>query len=71
MTTICIKEETKKRLNEYKTGKMTYDDVLNYLMDSIDMEDIAEGDIKEFYKRLETFDPISEDDFKKMMKLSS
>ena len=50
---------------------MTYDDVLNYLMDSIDMEDIAEGDIKEFYKRLETFDPISEDDFKKMMKLSS
>ena len=71
MTTISIKEETKKRLNEYKIGKMTYDDVLNYLMDSTDMEDIAEEDIKEFYRRLEIFDPISEDDFRKMMGLSS
>ena len=69
-TTICIKEETKKRLIEYKIGKMTYDDVLNYLMDTIDMEDIAEEDIKEHYRRLETFDPVSKDEFKKMIKVS-
>ena len=50
---------------------MTYDDVLNYLMDTADMEDIAEEDIKECYKRLETFDPVPKDDFKKMIKASS
>lgn len=69
-TTICVKEETKKRLNEYKRGKMTYDDVLNYLMDTIAMEDITEEDIKEHYKRLETFDPVPKDDFKKRIKVS-
>lgn len=69
-TTISIKEETKKRLNEYKTEKMTYDDVLNYLIDTVEMEDIAEEDIKEHYRRLETFDPVSKDEFKKMIKVS-
>ena len=69
-TTICVREETKKRLNEYKTEKMTYDDVLNYLMDTISMEDIAEEDIKEHYRRLETFDPVPKDEFKKMIKVS-
>ena len=69
-TTICIKEKTKKRLIEYKIGKMTYDDVLNYLMDTVDMEDIAEEDIKEHYRRLETFDPVPKDEFKKMIKVS-
>ena len=49
---------------------MTYDDVLNYLMDTVDMEDIAEEDIKEHYRRLETFDPVSKDEFKKMIKVS-
>jgi hypothetical protein len=48
VTTISIKETTKKRLLEYKTEKMTYDDVLNYIMDVILMDDIAEEDIKEF-----------------------
>jgi hypothetical protein len=66
-TTISIKETTKKRLLEYKTEKMTYDDVLNYIMDVISMDDIAEEDIKEFYRRLETFDPVSKDEFKKMI----
>jgi hypothetical protein len=70
-TTICVKEETKKRLNEYKTPNMTYDDVLNYLMDEFDMDDIAEEDIKECFRRLETFDPVSKDDFKKMINVSS
>ena len=69
-TTICIKEKTKKRLIEYKIGKMTYDDVLNYLMDTVEMEDIAEEDIKEHYRRLETFDPVSKDELKKMIKVS-
>ena len=49
---------------------MTYDDVLNYLMDTIAIEDIAEEDIKEHFKRLETFDPVPRDDFKKMIKVS-
>ncbi|KYK33047.1 MAG: hypothetical protein HXS46_10230 [Theionarchaea archaeon] len=69
--TICIKEETKKRLNECKTEKMTYDDVLNYLMDTVAIEDISEEDIKEYYRRLETFDPVPKDEFKKMIKVSS
>lgn len=69
-TTICIKEKTKKRLNEYKTGKMTYDDVLNYLIDTVEMEDIAEEDIKECYRRLETFDPVPKGEFKKMINVS-
>ena len=68
--TICIKEETKKRLNEYKIGKMTYDDVLNYLIDTVEMEDIAEEDIKESIRRLETFDPVPKDEFMKMIKTS-
>jgi hypothetical protein len=66
-TTISIKETTKKRLLEYKTEKMTYDDVLNYMMDVISMDDIAEEDIKEHFRRLETFDPVSKDEFKKMI----
>ena len=70
-TTICVREETKKRLNEFKIGKMTYDDVLNYLMDTISMEDISEEDIREHYERLETFDPVPKEDFKKMIKVSS
>ena len=69
-TTISIKEETKKRLNKYKIGEMTYDDVLNYLIDTVEMEDIAEEDIKECYRRLETFDPVPKDEFKKMIKVS-
>jgi hypothetical protein len=69
-TTICVEEETKKRLDEYKTDKMTYDDVVNYLIDTVEMEDIAEEDIKEYQRRLETFDPVSKDEFKKMIKVS-
>ena len=61
--TITVREETKKRLDDYKIGEMTYDDLLNYLMDTIPTEDIAEEDIKEHYRRLETFKPLSKDDF--------
>ncbi len=64
MTTITVREETKKRLDSYKIGEMTYDDLLNYLMDTIPTEDIDKEDIKEHYRRLETFKPLSKDDFK-------
>ena len=62
-TTITVREETKKRLDNYKIGEMTYDDLLNYLMDTIPTEDIAKEDIEEHYRRLETFKPLSKDDF--------
>ena len=70
-TTITVREETKKRLDNYKIGEMTYDDLLNYLMDTIPTEDIAKEDIKEYYRRLETFKPLSKDDFKKILEASS
>lgn len=54
-TTITLREETKKRLDGYKMDEMSYDDLLNYLMDIISTEDIAEEDIKEHYRRLRTF----------------
>lgn len=37
-TTILIKKETRKRLGNYGTKGMTYDELLNYLMDKIDKE---------------------------------
>lgn len=54
-TTITLREETKKRLDGYKMDEMSYDDLLNYLMDIISPDDIAEEDIKEHYRRLRTF----------------
>lgn len=65
--TITVKEETKRRLDSFKTCEMTDDDLLNYLMDTISTEDITEDDIKKHYERLETFSPVPKDDFIKMI----
>ena len=47
--------------------EMTYDDLLNYLMDTLSIEDPVEEEIKEHYRRLETFRPLSKDDIKKIL----
>ena len=70
-TTISIAEKTKVRLNDYKMGNMTYDDLLNVFMDAISIEDIAKEHIEEHYKRLKTFKAVSKNDFKKRLKSSS
>jgi len=71
ITTISVTEKTKTRLNDYKMGNMTYDDLLNGFMDAISIEDIAKEHIEEHYKRLKTFKAVSKDDFKKRLRSSS
>lgn len=66
--TITVKEKTKKRLDSFKTCEMTDDDLLNYLMDTISMEEATEDDIKKHYERLETFNPVPKDDFIKLIR---
>ena len=67
-TTISIRGATKDRLNDYKMGSMTYDDLLNSFMDSIAIEDIAEKHVKEHYARLNSFKGIPKDEFKKRLR---
>ncbi|MGA1821410.1 MAG: hypothetical protein ACMUIG_02665 [Thermoplasmatota archaeon] len=70
-TTITISTGTKQRLDDYKMGNMTYDDLLNSFMDSISIEDIAEDHIKEHYRRMKDLKPIEKDEFKKRILSSS
>lgn len=65
--TIQLKEGTKRRLDDFKMDEMTYDDLLNYFMDTLSKEDPVEEKIKEHYRRLETFRPLSKDDIKKIL----
>jgi len=65
MTTISLQSDTKERLDDYKMGNMTYDDLLNVFMDMVAIEDISEEHIKEHYRRLETFRGVTKDEFKK------
>jgi len=67
-TTITIHESTKARLDDYKMGRKTYDELLNSFMDEIDIEDIAKEHIKEHYRRLENFDGIPADEFIRQVK---
>ncbi|VVB84249.1 Uncharacterised protein [uncultured archaeon] len=67
-TTITINEKTKERLSDYKFGDLTFDDVLNMLMDKISIEDISAEHIKEHYRRFANFKGISKEEFKSRMK---
>ena len=67
-TTITINNNTKKRLSDYKFGELTFDEVLNLLMDKVSIEDISAEHIKEHYQRLADFKGISKDDFKSRIK---
>jgi len=70
-TTVSINKQTKERLEFYKMGNMTYDELLNYFMDVISIEDVSKKHIEEHYKRLKTFDGISKDEFKKRLKIKN
>ena len=64
ITTITVQAATRKRLADYKWGDRTYDDVLNMLMDRVPLEDISRDQIREHYRRLETFRGVSREEFK-------
>jgi hypothetical protein len=66
-TTITVEVNTKDRLADYKYGDMTYDDVLNMLMDKIPIEDISLEHIKEHYRRLDSFKGLSKEEIKKRL----
>lgn len=70
-TTISIHDETKQRLNDYKMGSMTYDDLLTYFMDAITLEELAEEHVRKHRERLHTFQAVSKDDFKKRLRQST
>ena len=65
VTTITLDMKTKERLADYKYGDMTYDEVLNMLMDKVSIEDISAEHIREHYRRLDDFKGISKDELKK------
>ncbi|MCZ7357005.1 MAG: hypothetical protein O8C65_08730 [Candidatus Methanoperedens sp.] len=67
-TTITINEKTKERLSDYKFGDLTFDDVLNMLMNKVSIEDISAEHIQEHYRRLADFKGISKEDFKSRMR---
>ena len=67
-TTITIDDETKQRLSDYKYGDLTYNDVLNMLMDKISIEDITAEHIREHYRRLADFKGVSKEEFKKSLR---
>lgn len=66
-TTITIDTKTKERLADYKYGNMTYDELLNMLMDKVSIEDISLEHIKEHYHRLDNFKGLSKEEFKKRL----
>jgi hypothetical protein len=67
-TTITINERTKERLSDYKFGDLTFDDVINMLMNKVSIEDISAEHIKEHYRRLANFKGISKEEFKSRIK---
>jgi hypothetical protein len=67
-TTITIEVKTKERLADYKYGDMTYDDLLNMLMDKVAIEDISVEHIKEHYRRLDDFKGLSKKEFEKRLR---
>ncbi len=62
-TTISIKEETKARLDDYKMGNTTYDELLNYFMDEVDIDDVAKEHIEEHKRRMKDFRGVPMDEF--------
>ena len=67
MTTITVRAETKKRLADYKLGDQTFDDVLNLLMSRVEIEDITADHVREHYRRLQDFQGIPKDEFKRRL----
>ncbi|MBI5000196.1 MAG: hypothetical protein HZB92_01520 [Euryarchaeota archaeon] len=65
ITTISVRPETKDRLSDYKLGEQSYDQILNYLMDNVALEDVSREHLKRHYERLKSFDGVSKEEFKK------
>ena len=57
-TTITLSAEARARLADYKRGDVTFDDILNGLMDRVPLEDIAYEQILEHYRRLSPFQGV-------------
>jgi hypothetical protein len=68
MTTISLQRHTKERLDDYKMGNMTYDELLNIFMEKVTIEDISDEHIKEHYKRLNTFSGVTKEEFIKRIR---
>ena len=49
---VPVREDTWERLRGYKMGSATYDQVLNELMNSLLLEDVAEKVIREHRRRM-------------------
>ncbi len=67
-TTITVDVRTKERLSDYKYGDLTYDDLLNMLMDKVSIEDITAEHIREHYRRLADFKGVSKGEFRKSLR---
>lgn len=66
-TTITVDLKTKERLADYKFGDVSYDEVLNMLMDKVSIEDISAEHIREHYRRLGDFKGVTKEEFKKRL----
>lgn len=62
-TTITVSEKTRRRLADYKRGGMTFDKVLNDLMDRVPIEDISTEQVREHHRRLKDFDGVPAAEF--------
>jgi hypothetical protein len=67
LTTLTLREATRRRLADYKRGDSSFDDVLNRLMDAVPIEDTMEDDIREHYKRLAEDDWVSANELKERL----
>lgn len=64
ITTISVRPETKERLSDYKFGEQSYDELLNYLMDSIPLKDVSREHLRRHCERLRSFDGVSKEEFR-------
>lgn len=67
-TTITIKEATKARLDDYKVGNTTYDELLNEFMDEVSLEDTLQNHIEEHNRRLANWEGIPAKEFIQQVK---
>lgn len=67
MTTLTLREATRRRLADYKRGDSSFDDVLNKLMDDVPLEDVMEEELAEHHRRLKDFRPITVDELKRRL----
>lgn len=67
VTTLTVREATRRRLADYKRGDSSFDDVLNTLMDAVPLENFMEEELAEHLRRLKDFRPIAVDELKRRL----